>query len=245
MKTHNSIIDFYKNNFVVDNYIQRRFKGIGGEFVNHTELKLMLQNLPSNLNDKTIMDLGAGTGRLTLEILKLKPKQIIAVDPSKEMLSRLRKIKNKFFTAKLGKAEKLPFENEVFDIVTSLRLFEHLENETFVRSLNEINRVLKPNGLLIINTVNKFSLEGLFIKIFGYSSSPVFPTYNPEIVQIIKNTGYHYYKKNDYAFVLPRGLFLHLHAPVARLLIFLEKLLIKTPLRIFSSHTVWYLQKLN
>lgn len=245
MKTRSSIKDFYKSNLVVDNYILRRFKGTGGEFVNHTEIGLMLQNFPSNLSDKTIMDLGAGTGRLTLEILKLKPKQIIAVDPSKEMLSRLHKIKNKFFMVILGKAEKLPFKNEEFDIITSLRLFEHLESKTFVRSINEISRVLKPNGLLIINTVNKLSLEGLFIRIFGYSSSPVFPTYNPEIVQIIKNTRFHPYKKNGYAFVLPRGLFLHSYTPVAKLLIFLEKLLIRTPLRVFSSHTVWYLQKLN
>jgi len=40
---------------------------------------------------------------------------------------------------------KLPFESESFDIVLSMGVLEHVEND--LESLREINRILKPKGL--------------------------------------------------------------------------------------------------
>lgn len=45
----------------------------------------------------------------------------------------------------LKDAVKLPFETESFDIVLSMGVLEHVEND--LKSLREINRILKPGGL--------------------------------------------------------------------------------------------------
>jgi len=46
--------------------------------------------------------------------------------------------------------EKLPFEDETFDVVVASHVMEHLKNREF--ALREMYRVLKNNGLLIVGT---------------------------------------------------------------------------------------------
>jgi SAM-dependent methyltransferase len=46
--------------------------------------------------------------------------------------------------------EKLPFDNNYFDIVVASHVLEHLRNRNF--ALQEMYRVLKPSGLLIVGT---------------------------------------------------------------------------------------------
>ena len=48
--------------------------------------------------------------------------------------------------------EKLPFQNDCFDIITMLAVFEHIFPQRLVVLLTEIYRILKPNGMLIITT---------------------------------------------------------------------------------------------
>jgi 2-polyprenyl-3-methyl-5-hydroxy-6-metoxy-1,4-benzoquinol methylase len=45
-----------------------------------------------------------------------------------------------------------PFENEHFDIVTMLAVFEHVEPKKLLNILNEIYRILKPGGMYIMTT---------------------------------------------------------------------------------------------
>lgn len=52
-----------------------------------------------------------------------------------------------------GQAEKLPLEDHIYDIVVSFETLEHLENHQLL--FNEIKRVLKKEGVLIISTPNK------------------------------------------------------------------------------------------
>lgn len=54
-----------------------------------------------------------------------------------------------------GTAEKLPYPNSTFDVVTMMAVIEHIEEPTEV--FNEVNRVLKKGGLLIITTPSKNS----------------------------------------------------------------------------------------
>jgi ubiquinone/menaquinone biosynthesis C-methylase UbiE len=60
----------------------------------------------------------------------------------------------------------LPLEDSFFDIVTSLATLEHLENPQLL--INEIFRVLKPHGTLLLTTPTKWSkpvLETLSYKL--------------------------------------------------------------------------------
>ena len=53
--------------------------------------------------------------------------------------------------------EGIPFKNDFFDLVYMGQVLEHLENVNFV--LKDINRALKPNGILVIDVPNPYSID--------------------------------------------------------------------------------------
>jgi SAM-dependent methyltransferase len=48
--------------------------------------------------------------------------------------------------------ERLPFEDEYFDVVTMLAVFEHIEPVRLATLVPEIHRLLKPGGVFILTT---------------------------------------------------------------------------------------------
>jgi SAM-dependent methyltransferase len=51
-----------------------------------------------------------------------------------------------------GKKSALPFENDYFDVVTMLAVFEHIEVTHIRQLVSEIFRILKKDGLFILTT---------------------------------------------------------------------------------------------
>ena len=103
---------------------------------------------------KMVLDVATGTADLALEVAKqLQPEKIIGIDISAEMLEIGRgKIRKKnlhpLIELQEGDSENLPFADNTFDAVTvafGVRNFENLE-----KGLQEIRRVLKPEGQLVI-----------------------------------------------------------------------------------------------
>ena len=57
-------------------------------------------------------------------------------------------------------AKKLRFKKNTFDVITSVDVFEHLYKEELELAMNEISRVLKPEGILFVHTeTNKIYLN--------------------------------------------------------------------------------------
>ena len=48
--------------------------------------------------------------------------------------------------------ERLPFQDDFFDVVTALAVFEHIEPRNLVGLHKEIYRILKPGGMYIMTT---------------------------------------------------------------------------------------------
>jgi len=102
---------------------------------------------------QVLLDIATGTGDLVLALSKLKTKKIIGLDISPGMLEiGKQKVKaqglDRRIEMQLGDSEALSFENDTFDGVTiafGVRNFEHLD-----LGLQEIRRVLKPQGALVI-----------------------------------------------------------------------------------------------
>jgi SAM-dependent methyltransferase len=57
----------------------------------------------------------------------------------------------------------LPFPNESFEAVTMLAVIEHLESGRLISILNEIHRIMKPGGCLIMTTPSSWTTPILFI----------------------------------------------------------------------------------
>lgn len=93
-----------------------------------------------NVTRPHILDVGCGTGA-NLEMLS-QFGDAEGVDVSHDALAfcRERGLKN----VRHGEAEKLPYEDETFDLVTALDVVEHLDDD--LAGLREMQRVLKPGG---------------------------------------------------------------------------------------------------
>lgn len=110
-----------------------------------------LLSLLSDLKNKKVLDVGAGTGRISLELFSLGA-QVTALDVSEKILEVLKR-KNKKIATVVGEAENLPFENESFDLVVSAFLIVHLKDPA--RFFDEVYRVLKPGGIFLVTNINQ------------------------------------------------------------------------------------------
>lgn len=97
----------------------------------------------------TVLEIGVGTGAN----FPFYPKgvNVIGIEPNEEML---RQARAKLDSTKapvellLGQAESLPFADESFDTVLATLVLCSVHN--LDKSLKELNRVLKPNGTIIV-----------------------------------------------------------------------------------------------
>jgi SAM-dependent methyltransferase len=96
----------------------------------------VLEALP---RDGTIVDIAAGTGKLT----RLLPGRVIAVEP----VAAMRAIASQFAPTVAGTAEHVPLRDASADAVTVAQAFHWFDA---ARALAEVRRVLKPGGTLLM-----------------------------------------------------------------------------------------------
>lgn len=102
-----------------------------------------------------VLELGAGTGRFSEVLMSLGGKVCIT-DISPASLEVIKKKYSKYhdnFNIQVADIEKLPYDNNSFDIVSGAAVLSYGDN---LSVMNEINRVLKPNGVFIcIDSLNE------------------------------------------------------------------------------------------
>jgi ubiquinone/menaquinone biosynthesis C-methylase UbiE len=119
-------------------------------------LDLAVKNSGVRQGDK-VLDIGCGTGLLTLKFLKKVDCSITAVDNSNEMLAIFQdKIKKlglrRQVVCKLMDADSIKFAPNSFDIAASTVTLHHLKEK--LNPIRKIYRVLKPGGRLIIGDID-------------------------------------------------------------------------------------------
>jgi demethylmenaquinone methyltransferase/2-methoxy-6-polyprenyl-1,4-benzoquinol methylase len=106
-----------------------------------------------------VLDIGCGTGDLTINIARLAPKrtEVIGLDYSQPMLERARSKAEKAGVGKSirfieGEASHMPFPDAYFDVTAISFAFRNLtyKNPECLPHLAEVLRVLKPSGRYII-----------------------------------------------------------------------------------------------
>lgn len=103
------------------------------------------------------LDLGCGLGRHSIFFAQ-KGYEVTSVDLSEYAVNHLKSWSDK---EKLNiKTEvcdmlNLPFENDAFDCVIAYNVIYHTDTQGFLKSLEEIKRILKRNGELFITLISK------------------------------------------------------------------------------------------
>ena len=132
------------------------------ECYNKWEIKSLQKALPHSLAGKKVLDIGWGTGRISLTLAKLGA-DVTSLDLSAAMLKHLklearkRKVASRIITIN-SSADKLPLNDNLFDIVTCFGLLEHLPSPVRRKTIIEAFRVLKPKGMMLAVVNNSRSV---------------------------------------------------------------------------------------
>lgn len=102
---------------------------------------------------RDVLDIATGTGDLAISLAGTGAEKIVGLDLSEGMLAVGRKkIAEKQLSDRIemvqGDSEELPFQDQSFDAITvafGVRNFENLQ-----KGLQEIRRVLRPGGILVV-----------------------------------------------------------------------------------------------
>jgi len=125
---------------------------------NQEKVKKQIAQLQKQINAKTLLDVGCGTGFI-LNIANDLFEELYGVDITQAMLDKVDISSGKI---KLYRtlAQKLPFDNNYFDMASSYAFLHHLDDYKDV--LREVYRVLKPGGIYYIDLEpNKFFWEAI------------------------------------------------------------------------------------
>ncbi|MCA9392505.1 class I SAM-dependent methyltransferase [candidate division WWE3 bacterium] len=121
-------------------------------------LSVMLPQTPGKL-----LDLGGSFGRL-MSVYGLRVKQAVIADYSEKALEVAQKTINEQNINNVSTSKQdayhMSFADGDFDTVILIRVLHHIENvdELFA----EVNRVLKPGGIFVLEMANKMHLKNVF-----------------------------------------------------------------------------------
>jgi 2-polyprenyl-6-hydroxyphenyl methylase/3-demethylubiquinone-9 3-methyltransferase len=128
--------------------------------------RILMQDLKINPKGKRALDVGCGGGILAEDFASMG-FDVTGIDPSGGSIEAARRhavqsgLKIDY---RVGSGERLPFENELFDVVYCCDVLEHILHWEAV--ISEIARVLKPGGVFFYDTINRTTLSRvIFIKL--------------------------------------------------------------------------------
>lgn len=109
--------------------------------------RLILHSVLESLGLPTgaqILDAGCGSGRNMLELAHYGTVNGVELSPTSVAAAKAR------HTGEVtqGSIDALPFEDDSFDLITSLDVLEHIEDDR--AALRELRRVARPGGLLLL-----------------------------------------------------------------------------------------------
>jgi malonyl-CoA O-methyltransferase len=126
-----------------------------------------------NLSPEVVLDLGAGTGRMTGELKRrYRRANVVALDVAPGMLREARKHMKLFrrFARVCADARRLPFADASVDVAVSNLMLQWCDDLDV--AFREVRRVLKPDGLFAFATFGPDTLRelrGAWATVDGYS----------------------------------------------------------------------------
>jgi len=132
---------------------------------------------------KTVLDLGCGGGFMS-EALAQRGAQVVGVDPSQPAIAIAQthaEATGLVIDYRIGAGESLPVAESSVDIVLCVDVLEHVRDLDAV--LDEVRRVLKPDGLFLFDTINRTWLAKVVVVTFGENVLRLLPkgTHDPAL----------------------------------------------------------------
>lgn len=134
-----------------------RLAYITDKIIDHFNIPKLPKSLKKPLKDLNIIDIGCGGGLITIPICKLGAN-VTAIDANEHNIEassqHAKKDNLKINFVNITVEEYIAnYPSSLYDAVLCLEVIEHVANqETFIQNLLKL---LKPNGILIISTINR------------------------------------------------------------------------------------------
>src|ERR671932_1309940 len=141
------------NNFIVK--LQEFTYTIGAS----KRIKVMSEYIDIRPNE-ILLDIGGNTGKVT-EAYSNSCKEVVVLEPKRSVVEygKSRRPNIKFIE---GEAENIPLPDEYFDKVVASASFHHFSDQD--KALEEMKRVLKPDGKIIILEIDPNTPRGKRLK---------------------------------------------------------------------------------
>jgi len=123
----------------------------------YLEEKVVLK-LIDKVKNKKVLDVGCGTGRISIKLLK-KGAKVFGIDVSNKMLQKARDKTKKYRDRcefKIASLYKIPYKKQDFDFVICSLVLSHIKN--LDKAISEMSRVLKRNGIMIISDLHPYAI---------------------------------------------------------------------------------------
>lgn len=139
----------------------------GREYEHEAEIIALTSFLKNIPKVDTILEIGAGFGRLTPSYMN-KAEKVILSDPSQKLLSiAIKKIRNKKVSFIISDIKKLPDKVKAssIDIIVMVRVLHHVKD--LDNAFSNVVKLLKPGGYFILEFPNKIHMKAVlseFIK---------------------------------------------------------------------------------
>ena len=159
--------------------------------IRHAERLLKYVNLTEN---QKYLEVGCGNGHICKHLARKYNLNFTGTDVDPEMIQLAKKNIGDMPNIRLLEmdATKMPFEDKEFDIVLSFGVMHHIGN--WEKALEEISRVLKPQGFLIFGDL---AYSRFITRIFR----PIVKNYGIYTIDDIT----HFLKRNNFEIIHKEG----------------------------------------
>jgi len=166
----------------------KRLEAIYRKIALRDHIHFIMGALSGSPNGKSLLDIGCGSGTL-IGLLKKRGLSVLGIDTSEEASqvaaheSEVRVI--------VGALEQSAFGNSLFDVVTMFHVIEHVTNPREV--LGEVQRILKPGGVLIaqVPNIDSWQFRWFGAKWYGLDVPRHVIDYSQRsIVKLLEDTGF-------------------------------------------------------
>jgi ubiquinone/menaquinone biosynthesis C-methylase UbiE len=154
-----------------DSYARWRRSRLG-QITDALEQQLIF-GLLGPLGGKRLLDVGCGDGALAAEFSR-RGAEVTGLDADAGMIAAAcdrAEIESLRLDLVEGRAEKLPFDDAVFDRVLAVTVLCFVGDTK--QAIAEMARVLKPGGRLVIGELGKWSLWAAFRRVRGWLGAPI------------------------------------------------------------------------